>query len=806
MATKATVPEIETRFVLSGLDDSLRQMSAFSSKVKGEFGSIEKAAAVNVKPLSGLGNALAGIQSLGSKASSSWRKFGSDVSASIKPIHDGMGKLGNSIVTVGNRLSVVKSGFSTMAVGATRAIGGIGLAVTGLVGTLAGAGVAAAKISLGFADKVDDLGDKASAIGFEPVELQGLDLLASQGGLETDALVQGIALVSTSAKQLYDGFNQQDKKLAETLEEKAYEFNKAKAELLQAQSNPSSTSSDQMKDAFDRMKNAEAEFDEVRKSSYNASKDALAQLYAVDKSKLNADELHQLTVRTHEYQDALSALETSAGPAGSALLKLHDQYGLNLEQVSKGAPEALKEILRVFPQITDATERLQLAMDLFGTKPGRKFVGVLQGGIGGFDAALAKVKALGADIQDVDAEIADTWDATNHELTLAMDGIRRTISRSITPEITNAVNSLNQFMVRNNQSISAYFVAAFERLKTFAEDVVGLFQGQRTGFQTQFLDAIVNKLAAAWAFAKNLAVEIGKAWDGKSDLAWLNLLVSRLQEAGRFAEEFARVMTGQGAAVEFPWLNDMPEKAQRFIDSLGKIVEAIGGIITVAGDLLRAVGDVFGVDPMTLGIGIGLLKLSGLLGTLTAGFSLLGSVAKVGLGVAGAELAVAGSAAGTAATGAASLGAGATAAGVLGKLGGAGALLSRLAIAPALVYGGWKLGEYGGDALGHWLYDPMVDKAIDDTRAVGDESLAQYRPKMNSRPDLDAWYQSQADAARMFQGYQANANALVPTETVNINLTAPDGKTATLKASKADANSTIGILTGALSGRTAGAF
>lgn len=813
MATRTTVPEIETRFVLSGLDDSLRQMSAFSSKVKGEFGSIEKAAAVNIKPLSGLGNALAGFQNLGSKASSSWRKFGSDVTASIKPVHESMGKLGNSIVTVGNRLSVVKTGFSTMAVGATRAIGGIGLAVTGLVGTLAGAGVAAAKLATNFGDKIDDYGDKAAAIGFKPIELQSLDLISSQAGLDIEGVTQGIAVITAGAKQLHDSFATQNKQYADALEAAQYEFETAKKNYLAADAGLNTsfstaafeTAKEQMKSAAEAMKAAQDNLNEVRVQSYSESVKALQQINALDTSKLSAEQLYKYKKLKAQYEDAVANLEQSAGPAGSAILKLQ-KYGLNIDEVMKGGHEALYEIMRVFPNVTDATEQLSIAMDLFGSKIGRKFVPVLQMGTAGIADAESKIKKLGADITDADSAMADSWDATHHEFQLATDGIRMTITRAVLPEMTKVINQLNEFLATNNAAISAYFVAAFERLKRFSEDVVGLLQGQRTGFQTPFLDAIVNKLAAAWAFAKNLAVEIGKAWDGESDLAWLNLLVSKLQEAGRFAEEFAKVMTGQGAAVEFPWLNDMPEKAQRFIDSLGKIVEAIGGIITVAGDMLRAVGDVFGIDPMTLGIGLGLLKLSGLLGTLTAGFGLLGSVAKLGLGVAGAELAVAGSAAGSAAAGAASLGAGATAAGVLGRLGGAGALLSRFALAPAIVYGGWKLGEYGGDALGHWIYDPVIDKGIDDTRAIGDESIMKYRPKMNSRPDLDAWYQSQADAAKMFNSYQANASALVPSETVNINLNGPDGQKATLRASKSDAQSTIGILTGALSGRTAGGF
>lgn len=628
MADKSTTPQIETRFVLNGLNDALHQMSSFTSKIKGEFGGMEKAAAVNLNPkMAGMNNTITGLSSLGSKASAAFQKFGSGASKAISSIGEHVGKLGSSLTNL-TRGSVAGIGtaFSSAASTAKFAIGGIGLAIGGLVTSLGGVGSAAAKMSLAFSNKVDDLGDKASAIGFKPVELQGLDLIASQAGLETDAMIQGIAVVSTSAKQLFDGFNQQDKKFAETLEEKSYEFNKAKELYLQAQANPTSTSGDQMKDAYDAMKAAQDELDEVRMQSYNESKVALAQLYAVDKSQLNDDQLHQLTVRTHKYQNALSELENSAGSAGSALLKMHEKYGLNLEEVSKGAPEALKEILRVFPQITDATERLQRAMDLFGAKPGRKFVGLLQGGIGGFDAALAKVKALGADIQDVDSEIADSWDATNHEFGLATDGIRKTIARSVTPEITRAVNLLNDFMVKNNQAISDYFIRSFERAKKFLDDIFGLMNGQTSGFNITLFDNIaptlqyarrefglfsddvnaafsgqesgfnfgfMNVVVPAIKDATEAMIEFNKelqlSWDGESKWGWLNTVMSSAQATGRAIDDlYTKITTGADSA-EFPWVDALVEMFKDLYTWISKTFELI---VDVAEYLSGPIGQV----------------------------------------------------------------------------------------------------------------------------------------------------------------------------------------------------------------------
>ncbi|MCH4539478.1 hypothetical protein [Ochrobactrum sp. A-1] len=722
----------------------------------------------------------------------------------LEPFQKDIEKSKRSLATLKSAsLSVGKVGFGGLKTGAETAFKTISIGAASAVAALASVSVAAIKMSKDTAGEWDKISKQSRSLGVSPEDLSVLGFAGAGEGVPGDEIVKGLAKIGNE----FLGIRQ---KISEANDEfSAFKTNARKDAIfsLRAGDIGGLTSAG---DAVGQARMSSLAGIQERKVQLE---NYIARAAPYENSNLQTQTfVHGLRQQLAELEKAERTLKKSFGPVGEALFGL-EKYGLDVEKASKGGMEGLLALSDAMKKVDDPTQRLRFAIQLFGEDAGAKMVPLLEGGRTAIENYRNELERLGGVVSKKDTQIGEAYEASAENFRRSISGVKMAVAREVLPLLTESTDAMTEFMVSYRQRIAGILKDGFVYARNLVSDIIGVFQGQRTGFKTPWLDTLFEKLETARAFISDMYKELRKLWDGEnSRFEWLNKIRDGIQVAIRFVKDLYAVLTGQDAS-EFKWLNDLRDQAKAFGQDFMQALEMVKTVLTAIHSLIQPIADMFGIDVTTMLLFVGMLKFIGLFGLAkTAAGQLmkaLGTLFAMGGGGALAK-SIAGIA--TAATGASAVGgvgsvAGAGAAGALG-IGAKAGILGAAAVGGGLIgwYGGKKAYEWSGMKASDEARQSEVQKNLtkkydadfykeyvkydpkrqgDILRSMGiNTQMGLPNPNMLPGGVLDVWQNPISDSDRDFIKYlkEENDKSKGSTETVNVNLTLNDRSLGTLQA------------------------
>nr|WP_312196575.1 hypothetical protein [Brucella anthropi] len=722
----------------------------------------------------------------------------------LEPFQKDIEKSKRSLATLKSAsLSVGKVGFGGLKTGAETAFKTISIGAVSAVAALASVSAAAIKMSKDTAGEWDKLSKQSRALGVSPEDLSVLGFAGAGEGVAGDEIVKGLSKIGSE----FLGIRQ---KISEANDEfSAFKDNARKDAIfsLRAGDIGGLTAAG---DAVGQARMSSLSGIQERKGQLE---NRIARAAPYENNNLQTQTfVHGLRQQLAELEKAERTLKKSFGPVGEALFGL-EKYGLDVEKASKGGMEGLLALSDAMKKVDDPTQRLRFAIQLFGEDAGAKMVPLLEGGRTAIEAYRKELERLGGVVTKRDTDIGVTYATSAENFRRSIAGVKMAVAREVLPLLTESTDAMTEFMVRYRERIASVLKDGFVYARNLVSDIVGIFQGQRTGFKTPWLDTIFEKLEKARAFISDMYGELRKLWDGEdSRFEWLNKIRDGIQEAIKFVKDLYAVLTGQDAS-EFKWLNDLRDQAKAFGADFMAALEMVKTVLSAIHTMLEPVAALFGTDVTTMLLFVGMMKFIGLFGlAATAAGQLMKVLGALFAMSGGGALAKSITGIATAATGASALGgagsvAGAGAAGALG-------LGAKAGILGAAVVGGGALGWYGGKKAYEWSgwkdsdearqsqvqknlktkYDADFDKAFAryDRKRQGDWFRSRGVNTQMGLEDahllpggvVNLWGENLSESDRRFikEDAEYNKNSRGSTETVNVNLTLNDRSLGTLQA------------------------
>lgn len=751
--------------------------------------------------LGGMSEAVSGFRKFQQSARDSINNIKQSGARALEPFQKDIEKSKRSLATLQSAsLSVGRVGFGGLKTGAETAFKTISIGAASAVAALATVSAAAIKMSKDTATEWDKLSKQSRSLGVSPEDLSVLGFAGAGEGVPGDEIVKGLAKIGNE----FLGIRQ---KITEANDEfSAFKTNARKDAIfsLRAGDIGGLTSAG---DAVGQARMSSLAGIQERKGQLE---NYIARAAPYENSNLQTQTfVHGLRQQLAELEKAERTLKKSFGPVGEALFGL-EKYGLDVEKASKGGMEGLLALSDAMQKVDDPTQRLRFAIQLFGEDAGAKMVPLLEGGRTAIEAYRKELERLGGVVTKQDTQIGEAYEASAENFRRSISGVKMAVAREVLPLLTESTDAMTEFMVSYRQKIAGILKDGFVYARNLVSDIIGVFQGKRTGFKTTWLDTLFEKLETARAFISDMYKELKKLWDGEdSRFEWLNKIRDGIAVAIKFVKDLYAVLTGQSAS-EFKWLNDLRDQAKAFGADFMAALEMVKAVLSIIHSMLQPVAELFGTDVTTMLLFVGMTKFIGLFGMATTAVGLLGKAigALFAMGGGGA-LAKGIGAIATAATGASAVGGVGTAA-----AGAAGAMSfgAKAGILGAAVVGGGLIGHYGAKKAYEWSgakaaadereqrnianlrtkMDADFDRAFagydtkrrgDILRSMGINTL-QGLPTPGMLPGgvYDVWTSNgqKPPSAAEIDYYKEKAKG--STETVNVNLTLNDKKLGTLQA------------------------
>lgn len=761
-------PEIKTKFSLGGLSEVGSGFRKFQQSARDSINNIKQSGAKALEP------------------------FQKDIEKSKR-----------SLATLKSAsLSVGKVGFGGLKTGAETAFKTISIGAASAVAALATVSAAAIKMSKDTATEWDKLSKQSRSLGVSPEDLSVLGFAGAGEGVPGDEIVKGLAKIGNE----FLGIRQ---KISEANDEfSSFKDNARKDAIfsLRAGDVGGLTSAG---DAVGQARMSSLAGIQERKGQLE---NYIARAAPYENNNLQTQTfVHGLRQQLAELEKAERTLKKSFGPVGEALFGL-EKYGLDVEKASKGGMEGLLALSDAMQKVDDPTQRLRFAIQLFGEDAGAKMVPLLEGGRTAIENYRKELERLGGVVTKHDTQIGEAYEASADNFRRSISGVKMAVAREVLPLLTESTDAMTEFMVSYRQKIAGILKDGFVYARNLVSDIIGVFQGKRTGFKTPWLDTLFEKLETARAFISDMYKELKKLWDGEnSRFEWLNKIRDGIQVAIKLVKDLYAVLTGQDAS-EFKWLNDLRDQAKAFGQDFMDALEMVKTVLTAIHSLIQPLADMFSIDVTTMLLFVGMLKFIGLFGLAkTAAGQLmkaLGTLFAMGGGGALAKgiAGIATAAGGASAVGGVGSAVGAGAAGALG-LGARAGILGIAAVGGGLI--GWEVGKKAYEVTGWKDSDEARQSQVQSDltkkyNADFDKAFARYDRKrqgdwfrsrgVNTQMGLetahhlpggvlDVWKNPLSDSDRDFIKYmkENNDKSKGSTETVNVNLTLNDRNLGTLQ-------------------------
>lgn len=661
--------------------------------------------------LGGLSEAASGFKKFGDQTRESLNKIRQSGSKTLEPFQKDVEKAKQSIATLkAVSMNVGIVGFGTLRMSANAAFSSVKYGAMGAVAALGSISAAAVKMSKDTAEEWNNIGNLASKFDMSPEDISVLGFAGGQGGVEVDKMLGGLSKVAGSFANIKEKIAEADKEFSSLLKHAETDAGIARAEgdlggIVSAAN------------SFKSVSRSSLQGIEEQRAKLQASLASFAQLENNDLGMFKI--AHQFRKELDELDRAEKSLRKSFGAIGEAFFTLQ-KYGLNVEQASKGGTQSLYALSDAIKKVESSEERLKIARQLFGDD-GKQLLPLLEGGRGAIKEYREELERLGAVVSKDDVDISTKYGKSADKLKKAFSGIRFAIAREVLPSLTEGADSFTNFLVEKRNAIAGFFKSGFMYVSRFFQDLVGLFEGKREGFKTPFLDDVVKTLS-------KISEEITKVWNNeKSDFPWLNILADGLRYVNDLVVDLYRVLNNE-PPLKWHSLTDLKKDISEFTDKLKSAFEGILSVLNFVKKLLTPIANLFGTDPTTMLLFLGMAKFIGVLGLATTAVSTL-------MGLVGTLFSMAGGGALVSSIGAITAAAAGTTIGAAGI--GAGTLAAGAGILAAGAVVGAGVGYVGGTALGNAIYDPKIEKSFADLRAgtknSADESFKKWSPERQGK-------------------------------------------------------------------------
>ncbi len=663
----ATTPEIRTKFTLDGLRQAATGLRGFGQSIADTLGDARRRGGVVFDPLS---------------------KGLSAVERKTRTVAKEMAKLGAV-----NTFRSIRLG----ALGASVAVGGLATKMS----AVSAAAVKAAKES---AESLKALSVDAQRIGGSTTDVAVLGYAAELTGTDRDELVTQIATISNEFLTLQDNIRKSKETYTDFLTDTRTDIAAAKR----------AKDVEKLNEIQKNFREAELE---ARKGSVQDIDDRIRQIQNVLRNGIFAQDYYKALRPGSLPEEFGKATNRNSGPAIAMLRKelrelqkardefwstqslqaqaLHEleKYGVDIRRASRGGVDGLLEISDAFRRVENPSQRARIAMRLFGEDAGVRLIPLLNGGREAIERYNRVLQASGAIASPQDIQNAEDYSRAVLNLKTAFSGVKMTIGRTLVPDLTRSSNELTAWLIRSREQIAQHAIKAFNDSRVLARDAANLFGGRTDDIQTKWLDVTVNKAAEVrdafadvrqqarllfkgeetdygWlnvlrdglvsikGFASDVVKQVRLLWNGKdSDYEWINAIRDGLRSVKAFAEDAWKQISliAAGKATDYEWLNDLVAGVQWFTGHLKAAFELFKTTLGYIKDAVKPILDFVGTDFTTTAMFVGILRLTGLLGGLTAAAGLAATaVGKIGSAGLGAVASRAGSgAAASAATAAA---------------------------------------------------------------------------------------------------------------------------------------------------------
>lgn len=537
--------------------------------------------------LSGLQDAIAGLRRLANSFRDRMMQMRAAAAAAFKPILEGLKK-------------ITAHTFGLLLTGAKKAFTGIKIVALSAVAAITGIGAAAIASTKDLAELFNLVDKQSKALGMSPEDVSTLRYAFEQNGVEADEILPNLSTMTFEFKAVKDAIED-----ANTAWQKTKSWNLTEAQaagftgnsvFAAYQANNASAPS-----SFAGIDERQAAIrDQIERS--NPKQDA----YRID------------LVKEYEALDAArEALKASTGPVGQALFQLRDA-GLDMDRAMQPGIDGFYAVAEAFKNVVDPAEKLQISMALFGGDAGAKMVPVLEKGRAGIESYRKELERLGGTVTARDAQLADEYQESVRNRQTAIQGARREVFRAVSPELTQANKEFTEFLVNNREKIASIFRDTFIKTKEFVVDIINFIGGQRIGFKTDWFSSLVSGFRYVKSVVVDLTNETQKLFRGEDTrFDWLNTARDGFAEVTRFAQELFEVLKG-GYSENYSFLNDARKQFDQFAARFKEAWNIFKGILDTIHGMIKPVFDLLGLDPTTGLLLLGMLKLSGILGGVTA--------------------------------------------------------------------------------------------------------------------------------------------------------------------------------------------
>lgn len=687
--------------------------------------------------LSGLREASSGLRRFGAETRAGFARIKKETAEAFKPAEKDIQRLQRSMrVLKATSIGGATLGFKGLEKAASTTFRTIKVSAIAATAAVTGIGIAAVKASKDSAAQLAQLDDERNRLGINTEDLSVLKYAAHMEGANPDDLTKGIARIAGQFVDVRRRIAQADDAFTKFR-------NNARGDALAALlggdqqgvlTAGTSVAAERLHSlAGIRERQAQLQNMLAQADTYGANP-LFDRLPQGQRGIAQATYIHQIRKELDELQVAQQQIVKSVGPTGEVLFGL-EKYGLDVTKATRGGVDGFLALGDAMKKVEDPSQRLRYAIQLFGEDAGPKMLPLMMKGRKGIEDYRKELERLGGVVTDADAKLGAAYEDSVDRRNTAISGLKLAVARELLPSLTDLNKRGTEFLVRYRATIARFVKTGFDAARDLGADAVDAFNGRRSGFRTGWLNTAVAKIREIRQQIAGFRKEIGLAFQGRSNYAWLNRIAGGLKQARAFAMDVVAVFRG-GDAKDFKWINEVRDWIKGFITDAQAAFRMFRETLKpIVDNFIKPLSSFLGTDLLTTSLYLGMLRFSGVLGLILTTLRGIGSVGKTvfGLGAGllgrlgvGAVVGEGGAAAATAAaTGVAGkAGKAATAATVAASsidwikklantsitqiLKGGGGLLKvvgRLGAAVGILYTAWKTGQWAGEILGKKAYD-----------------------------------------------------------------------------------------------------
>lgn len=335
-------------------------------------------------------------------------------------------------------------------------------------------------------------------------------------------------------------------------------------------------------------------------SAFGTSAQDLGRLaYAAEKYGVELDDLKGAFA---QFTGVLA--EAGADPAGDTA-QMFSRLGIRVTDTQgrmRSAMSVFDDVSARLGNVANSTERMQIAMKLFGEDDSVKLMPLLRAGRGEIRRLGDEAQRLGLIFTPAQQIAAQRYNSVLSLLHGSIKGLGNAVLTNAMPGMTKLAARLTGWVLDNRGQLATLAYSAEATVSAVADDVLGLLSGTQATAKTPWLASLVDGLKSA----RYWGLELGKAITGQASAfdAWR----AGAWEIKEVLTQIYAAATGDLNRVGIGWIAVARADIVKFATDLSTIVSGTAGFV-------RNVQVAFGaLTPVISGINSALGVFAGFLG------------------------------------------------------------------------------------------------------------------------------------------------------------------------------------------------